>query len=212
MGQITADQSQELISTLTTGINWSEIDFVALGLQDVVMRNGKEACRNFESFLRNGCRLTAEQFLFETGELAIELPALSRPTLDEIQMEYSWVKSIELDRSPEGPVTLNLGTVLYPNEQQPISGSEYERRLASKLNVVLGYQHWQWFLNHQNQHSDSMVYLGKIRVDFSGIVVVDRWNCRNIPYSSQFRSCWGGDWGLLTDEFCSKSRIAIARK
>lgn len=57
MGQITADQSQQVMALLSTNVDWSTIDFEALGLQDSVVRNATEAGRQFEAFLKNGCRL-----------------------------------------------------------------------------------------------------------------------------------------------------------
>src|SRR3989344_6903449 len=35
-----------------------------------------------------------------TGELTIQIPALSRPTLSQLQTKYSWIKEIESDDSP----------------------------------------------------------------------------------------------------------------
>jgi len=56
MGRITADQSQQLTATLAANVNWEEIDFEELGLQDAVIRKPKEAGAQFTAFLKNRCR------------------------------------------------------------------------------------------------------------------------------------------------------------
>ncbi|MBI2604348.1 MAG: hypothetical protein HYW56_02280, partial [Candidatus Harrisonbacteria bacterium] len=84
-------------------------------------------------------------FLRNTGELTIRVPALLRPTLNELKTKYPAVGivSIERDTSPTGEVTMNLATVLRSDEmdkEQYINGEEYERRLASRLDDLLGFQ------------------------------------------------------------------------
>ncbi len=53
MGQITADQSQAVMAALTTNVDWSQIDFEGLGLQDAIIRDPKKAGEQFTAFLRN---------------------------------------------------------------------------------------------------------------------------------------------------------------
>jgi len=57
MGQITVNQSHQVMATLVTNIDWRGIDFKETGLQDMVIRNPKEAGRQFAAFLKNGCRM-----------------------------------------------------------------------------------------------------------------------------------------------------------
>ena len=57
MGQITVDQSQQIVATLVTNTAWEEIDFEGARLQDLVIRNPKEAGRQFTAFLKNGGRI-----------------------------------------------------------------------------------------------------------------------------------------------------------
>lgn len=57
MGPITTDQSHSVMATLAVNTEWSAIDFEGSGLQDLIVRNPKEAGRQFTAFLRNGARL-----------------------------------------------------------------------------------------------------------------------------------------------------------
>ncbi len=57
MGQITADQSQQIMALLSTNVDWSKIDFEALDLQNSVVLKATEAGQQFEAFLKNRCRL-----------------------------------------------------------------------------------------------------------------------------------------------------------
>ncbi len=159
MGQITADESQAVMATLSTNVNWSSIDFEACGLQDSVIRNPKEAGNQFALFLQNGCRFTTEDLLRETGEISISIPALKRPTLKQLQEKWSWIKTIERDSSTEEPLVLKLATVL--SDKNSIDGKEYERRIALSLSRLLGYQHLEWLIEHQDEYPDFMALLGK---------------------------------------------------
>ena len=57
MGKITVDQSHQVVATLVTNTAWEEIDFEEAGLQNLVIRNPKEAGRQFTAFLKNGGRV-----------------------------------------------------------------------------------------------------------------------------------------------------------
>jgi len=57
MGQITADQSWQVIAALMTNVDWKSIDFDTLGLQDAIIRNAQEAGKQFELFLKNRARI-----------------------------------------------------------------------------------------------------------------------------------------------------------
>lgn len=58
MGRITIDQSHQVLATLAVNADWDEIDFIASGLQDLIVRNPKEAGREFTSFLKNGGKMS----------------------------------------------------------------------------------------------------------------------------------------------------------
>ena len=147
----------------------------------------------------------------ETGELSIAIPALLRPTLEELQAKYSWIKSIERDTSPTEAVRLTLATVLHPDEE-PINGPEYERRLVPNLNLVLGVQHALWLIEHQGEFPELMALLGKIYIDFSGIVVVDVGGLRNIPYFHQDVERWRLLWFWFGGGFDRGGRLAVSGK
>lgn len=57
MGQITVDQSHQVVATLVQNTDWSSIDFDFARLQDLVVRNPKEAGQQFTAFLKNGGRV-----------------------------------------------------------------------------------------------------------------------------------------------------------
>jgi hypothetical protein len=57
MGQITADQSQQVIAALATNVDWSSIDFETHELQEAIIRNPVRAGKQFELFLKNRARL-----------------------------------------------------------------------------------------------------------------------------------------------------------
>jgi len=157
-------------------------------------------------------RLATEEVLRDNGELTINIPALPRPTLSELQAQFPWIRSIERDTSPETPVTLTLVTVLKPGEK-PIDGKEYERRLAPQQDVLLGFQHRQWFLAHQDEYPALKALLGKVYyIDFPGIAVRDVGGFRVVPYCFQGGKRWDGDWSWLDAGFLGFGRVAVARK
>ncbi len=149
-----------------------------------------------------------------TGELTIEIPALPRPTLAELQVVFftSRIKSIERDTSPIEPITLKLGTVFRPDEER-IDGKEYERRLASNLDILLGYQHAIWLVEHQSEFPDFMAILDKkSSIGFPGLVAVDARDGRGFP-------CLGlnyKSWYLYRDQFefyfKRNNRVAVSGK
>jgi hypothetical protein len=156
-------------------------------------------------------RYALENFFRETGELVIQIPALPRPTLSNLQVKRSWIKSIERDISPTEPVTLVLATVLRESEGS-INGAEYERRLTPKRDVLLGYQHRQWLLEHQAESPALMALLGKVYIDFPGLVVVGD-NCRRfVPNTFQRGDRWGAYWHWLGLDLCQNSRVSSSRK
>jgi len=57
MGQITIDQSHQIVATLVTNTAWKEVDFEGAGLQNLVVRDPEEAGRQFTAFLKNGGRM-----------------------------------------------------------------------------------------------------------------------------------------------------------
>jgi hypothetical protein len=148
----------------------------------------------------------------ETGELIIEMPALKRPTLAELQAERSDIKDIIRDTSPEGPVTLKLGTVLRPEETKSINGPEYQRRIAALRNAgrVLGWQHRKWLREHQDEHPELKTLLGKIYIDFPGLEVLGGDGRRGFPCAVGRGKRWRDGWGWMDGDFRSLGRIAVS--
>lgn len=75
MRPITIDQSHQVMATLAVNTNWGEIDFEEAGLQKFVIRNAKEAGRQFTAFLKNGARMMAQKTfsVFKTIKLGTGL-------------------------------------------------------------------------------------------------------------------------------------------
>lgn len=160
-----------------------------------------------------GRREVTKNFLRGTDELTIEIPALKRPSLDELQTQYLclWIKSIERDTSPETPVTLTLATVLKPTEKS-IGGTKYERRLAPIQDVLLGFQHRQWLIAHQDEYPALKALLEKVYIDFPGIVVRSGDGNRSVPYCNRDGRRWRDSWDWLDLSFCDRGRVAVARR
>lgn len=150
-------------------------------------------------------------FFRETGEVTIQIPALPRPTIEELQEKFSWIKSIERDTSSVEAIVLNLGTVLCPNEER-IDSTEYERRIAPKLAVSLGYQHARWLVEHQGTFPDFMALLGKIYIDFPGLVVVGVGGDRHFPCLDRDGRRWVLHWLWVGRGLDRSGRVALSSK
>ena len=160
-----------------------------------------------------GC-WAGENFFRETGDMGqriIRIPALARPTLEGLQSKFDWIKRIEVDTSPVEPVVLVLGTVLRVGENA-INGVEYQRRRAPKIDVCLGYQQAIWLVEHQNEFPKLMALLGKIYIDFPGLVVVRGDDGRYFPYLNGGGGRWRLDWDRVDNDLNSNGRIAASRK
>jgi len=209
MGQITVDQSQAVMSILSTKTRWSEIDFLATGLQESVIRNREETARHFRAFLSNGCRMADVNGFRETGEVAIEIPALPRPTLGQLQKMYPWTESIERDVSPEGPVTLKLGTVFHLDEKF-IDSKEFERRLST-LSGALGFQHAWWLMEHGHNYPAFMLFPKDTYFYFPGIVTMSDYAPQCPCLRREDMDIRGGfSWRSPTFDWSPRGRIAIA--
>ncbi len=153
----------------------------------------------------------------ETGELAgtmIQIPALPRPTLAELREKFPWIRGengIERDISPEGAVTLVLGTVLREGEPS-ISGLEYERRLALVSRPLFGYQQLAWLVEHQDEHPVFKALLGQIYIDGPGLVVVIDDGVRYFPSLDQIGKRWNLDLHWIGRGLYSRGRIASGKQ
>lgn len=147
----------------------------------------------------------------ETGELSVNTPALPRPTLRELKNVFPLVESVERDTSPTEAVTLKLGTVLRLDEAS-INSKEYERRLLASQRIVLGYQQAAWLVEHQDEFPELMALLGKIYIDFSGLVVVLEDGRRSFPYLLQRGKRWYVRWFWIGLDLIGFVRVAVSGK
>jgi hypothetical protein len=157
---------------------------------------------------------TVDGFFRETGEVRIEIPALPRPALEQLQLERHWIQSIERDTSPTESVTLILGTVMRPAKERRISGRTYQDRIKPRLGVALGYQHARWLIEHQHEFPDLMALLNEVYIDFVGLVVVGEWDVRYYSYMERMgdKERFGLGWDWLFNYLLPAGRIAICDK
>lgn len=157
-------------------------------------------------------------FRFTDDEVVIEIPALKRPTPEEIQAIHGPNATIERDDSTEAAVTMRLATVRKSTEPS-IDGPTYERRIL-KLRTegrLLGFQHRRWFFANvdllpEPAKSAVKALLGKVYIDFPAIVVVDEDGSRCIPYADYDGKQWYGAWGGIGYDFDSYGRFAVSSK
>lgn len=183
-----------------------------------VMQGWIENPKALQNVLRNALcppenAMPAEsEFQWRTVEnLGIQIPALGRPTFEELQKKFSWIKSIKRDTSPTEAVTLTLATMLHSGETR-INGVEYERRLLPIAHRVLGYQQLDWLIANQDQFPDFAALCGKIYIDFSGLVVVGESGDRCVLDADDVGKRWCCYWGWLGGDFHSHGRIALSSK
>ena len=149
-----------------------------------------------------------------TDKFTLQIPALPRPTLAELREKFPWIreeKGIERDTSPTDAVTLRLGTVLCEGEDL-IGGTEYERRLQPKQDILLGYQQAAWLVAHQDEFPAFMALLGKIYIDFPGLVVVRADGSRDVPCLPRGGRRWRLRWVWLEGGVLRSGRVAVSGK
>ena len=206
MSTISVDQRFALLAKLGENIDWDSLTTaqVQLGILDA-KRAGAEAT----AFVLNGFRVQMIDFFRETGEFTVTIPALARPALAQLQ-EFG-IKKIERDISPTKAVTLKLGTVLRPDEER-INGAEYERRIAPMLDTCLGYQQAAWLVEHQDESPEFTALLGKVYIDFPGLVVADADGHRHFPYLVRRGKRWFLSWGWVGYALDRGGRVAVSGK
>jgi len=145
MGQITVDQSHQVVATLVTNTTWEDIDFEGAGLQNLVIRNPKEAGRQFTAFLKNGGRI----IVGEPGIIHIDRTAPFDPVKF---LGQRWTIGEEDERSLE-LTQLDLSKVLLKHMlkkgESSIRGEEELRRLKSADYVRLDAKIFQTFWENQ---------------------------------------------------------------
>jgi len=214
MNTISVDQRFKSLATLGENTDWDSLTSEQVQVCMSSSAEMQSAGENYTKFVKNHYRVQVQlvDLFRDTGELTIEIPALPRPTLEELQKEYSSIKSIERDTSPVEPVTLTLSIVLLPWETNAISGVEYEHRIAAKHEVLLGFQQRRWLVENQDKFPEFMALLGKIYLDFPGIVVVHEDGVRSVPCAARRGERWVEHWGALQYDFFPYERVACARK
>lgn len=211
MGTVSVDQQFALLAKLGENMDW---DSLTTEQVQVGIREAKRAGAEATAFVRNGFQLQIGDFFLEMEEVTVRVPALPRPTLEQLREEFSWIREengIERDTSPTEAVTLKLGTVLRPDEER-VNGSEYEQRITPKLDICLGYQHACWLVEHQDEFPELMAFLGKVYIDFPGLVVVDADGDRDFPFLDEVGERWYLGWFWVEDALDRDGRIAFSGK
>ena len=155
-------------------------------------------------------KIVGGNFFRETGEFTVQIPALPRPTLAQIQAAWPFVKDIESDVSPTEAVTLRLGTVLQPHEPS-ITGPEYEQRLRT-ISGCWGLQQGLWLRDHQDDHPAFKALIGQIYIDLTALIVVDEDGSRWFPYLGGRDRRWDVDWDRFDGGLAQRGRVAASGK
>jgi hypothetical protein len=142
-------------------------------------------------------------------QLNIKVPALKRPTLKELQKDRSWIKSIESDNSTEKACILNLATVLEKGENY-ITAEEYEMR--TKDISSLGFQHAEWLIKNQDKFPQFKELLGKIYINFQGLVVVGEGGDRFCPCVDDGGGRFVQHWRWMGRDLYRGGRVAVSGK
>lgn len=115
--RITANQSQQVINALTSNVNWDEIDFEEMGLQDSIIRNSKEAGRRLMEFLKDGGQAYSHKWREDENGI-IRLRVVSDGTTGK-----GWIKYFEEN-------DYNIGdyakSILLSPDFKPTNGVVYE--------------------------------------------------------------------------------------
>jgi len=144
MGKITVDQSHQVVATLVTNTTWEEIDFEGAGLQNLVIRNPKEAGRQFTAFLKNGGRVIV-------GEPRI-IP-IDRTPFDPVKwLGQGWTIE-EQDKRSLALEQVDLANVRFEHmlkkDESCIKGDEKLKRLKKAGYIRLDAKVFQTFWENQ---------------------------------------------------------------
>lgn len=141
MGRITIDQSHQVMSALSTNTDWESIDFKEARLQDLVIRNAKEAGQQFAAFLKNGCRMPTNIYIDRTK------PFDSKKLLDvDWPIKEEDVQSTVLFKLDS--MTIQLKNMLLPREKY-IVGEENLKRLKKTSCIRLDAKVFEVFWRNQ---------------------------------------------------------------
>lgn len=205
MGTVSVDQRFALLSALGANTDWNSLTSEQV---QVGIREAKRAGMEMTEFIRGGFEVPID-FFRETEEVTIDIPALPRPSLEELQAKFSGVKGIKRDTSPTRTVAMRLGTVLRPNDER-IDGPEYERRLAPQLDLALGYQQAAWLIERYGSSPWLMAQLGKVYIDFPGLVVENVHGSRFFLCLNDDSKRWDLDWHWIGKGLLRNGLVAFS--
>lgn len=152
-----------------------------------------------------------QPFSLVNDEVEIAIPACRRPTLVTLRARFPWIDKVERDTSPEEAVVMRLATVL-SGEEKDVDGDVFERRLAPRLKICLGFQQAIWLVEHQDEYPALKALIGKIYADFVGLVVMNEHGLRLIPCFDDDGKRFTLSWRILAHGFRDHSRIAVSGK
>jgi hypothetical protein len=206
---INVDQRFALLAAMGANIDW---DLLTTEQVQSGITNSQLTGKQTTLFIQCGYRVQIGDYFRDTNELSLRIPALKRYTLEQLQEKYPGMDIVSVeDTSTEEEVTLTLATVLVPDDEGSIDGEEYWKRVVTKLNALLGIQHRDWLIEHQDEFPEFMALLGKVWIDFLGTVVVSRGGFRSVPCATQHGSRWHGRWRWLSLVFLSRARVAFGK-
>lgn len=182
---------QYLLKLLSLEVQAKKAGFSAEEISKLA--GNEELLRSFHDVLLGNAEIRMPKFWRTLEDLHIRIPALKRPTLCDLRKRFDWIKKIESDASPTYALTLQIGTVLRSDEDSVV-GMEYERRCGLREGW-LGYQQAVWLVDHQDEFPILMAILGKVYVDFPGLVVVRADGDHKFPCLKRN----GGRWYLYWD-------------
>lgn len=213
MGRITTDQSHQVMATLAVNANWSQIDFEGSGLQDLIIRDPKEAGVQFGAFLRNGGRVII-------GEPRILKIDRSQPFDPAIFVGPGWTiwKGLADGNGLEGDedqdtrslalTEIDLTKVQFEttlkSKEQYVNGNERQKRLKRAGHIRLDTKVFQMFWENQMFISESWKKMpdGSVRyMCFDGTILRGPGGHRCILYLFFYDDGWYWRVDGLVDDF-----------
>lgn len=142
-------------------------------------------------------KMTDNLIFRDTGELVVQIPALQRPTLEELRKECKEdFQCIKHDISPTKPIVFRLGTVLQSSESS-IGTIECQRRVALQPNII-GRQQLKWLFENKDKLTGFKYLMTQIYIEGHGLSIIDSLGYERIPRLSSFLH-----WTYIT-ESCSR--------
>jgi hypothetical protein len=150
--------------------------------------------------------MQSTDFFRITDRLMLEIPALSPPTLLELQQSLPSIKKIDYDHSPTIAVMMALATILGEDEKS-IDGGEYKNRIVDRPNL-LGFQQGVWLVKNQVPVVNA-VFRGD-PIDLPGLVAIEADGDQIYPCLRPCGHRYQLDWFGFANGFRSTRRIAVA--